>query len=324
MAVYTHIDEKTLSLFLERYDIGLPTSFKGIAEGVENSNYFLEATNEDQKAARYILTIYEKRANPADLPYFLAIMEHLATQSLPSPLPIQDKEKQALQTLSNKPACIISFLSGVSVDNPNADQCAALGAILAQMHLALEDFNQKRTNDLSLDGWNTLANKIIDQADTVHPGLYKLIIDELEYLKANWPTKLPKGTIHADLFPDNILFTGNQVTGIIDFYFSCYDILAYDLAVCMNAWCFDTHHHFQHAHAKRLVEMYDATRNLTPEEIDMLPILCRGSALRFLLTRLYDWLNPVTDAVVRPKDPKDYITRLLFHRSVKDTADYLV
>jgi homoserine kinase type II len=327
MAVYTHIDEQKLTSFLKRYNIGTPVSFKGIAEGVENSNYFLETQLNDPVSAslsRYILTIYEKRANPEDLPYFLNIMEHLAKNSLPSPLPILDKTGDALQTLSGKPACIISFLSGVSVDYPSANQCAALGTNLAQMHNALMSFDEKRENDLSLQGWNSLAKKTKNKADTVYPGLSNLIVNELEYLNGNWPKDLPQGTIHADLFPDNILFTGDKITGMIDFYFSCHDILAYDIAVCLNAWCFDEKHQFLHTHAKRLIETYDSYRSLTPQEINALPILSRGAALRFLLTRLYDWLNPVDGAVVRPKDPKDYIERLKFHQTVSDTAEYFV
>ncbi|UTW54897.1 homoserine kinase [Kordiimonas sp. SCSIO 12610] len=324
MAVYTHIDEQLLSSFLEQYSIGTPVSFKGIAEGVENSNYFLETQNKNNEFNRYILTIYEKRANPEDLPYFLNLMEHLAERSIPSPLPISDVNGEALQTLSGKPACIISFLSGVSVDFPNTEQCAALGANLAQMHEALSDFAEVRPNDLSLYGWHELAEKTLENADSVYTGLSELIEDELKFLTDHWPKNLPSGTIHADLFPDNILFTGNKITGIIDFYFSCHDMFAYDIAVCMNSWCFDADHKFLHTHAKRLVEMYDTTRSLSAQEMDALPILCRGAALRFLLTRLYDWLNPVEGAVVRPKDPKDYIERLLFHRSIRDTADYLV
>jgi homoserine kinase type II len=324
MAVYTHIDEHTLSSFLNRYDIGVPISFKGIAEGVENSNYFLETKTSQHDITKYILTIYEKRANPADLPYFLGIMEHLARKGIASPLPIADQNGNALQILSEKPACIISFLSGVSVDHPNAEQCAALGTILANMHEALQPYNMKRENDLSITGWQKLAEKTLMDADSVYAGLKTIICEELEFLQAHWPRNLPTGTIHADLFPDNVLFTGNEITGIIDFYFACHDLLTYDIAVCINSWCFDRKHQFQHSHAKRLVEMYDNARNLTPSEMDALPVLCRGAALRFLLTRLYDWLNPVEGAVVRPKDPKDYIERLLFHRSIRDSADYLV
>lgn len=319
MAVYTHVDERTLSRFLAGYDVGEATTFKGIAEGVENSNYFLETS-----LGRYILTVYEKRANPEDLPYFLDMMDHLADAGLPSPRPICDTQGHALQTLSGKPACMISFLTGVSVDETDTEHCAALGTTLAGMHNALAGFNQTRENDLSLSGWQQLAQQTRNGADSVLAGLGRIIDDEIAFLSANWPLGLPTGPIHADLFPDNILFTGHEITGVIDFYFACTDIIAYDLAVCINAWCFDADHRFAPAKAKRLVEMYDIARPLSAPEIAALPILCRGAALRFLLTRLYDWLNPVEGAVVRPKDPLDYLTRLKFHQHVKDMASYVV
>lgn len=319
MAVYTQVDDLTLSNFLSQYDIGVATSFKGIAEGVENSNYLLGTTK-----GQYILTLYEKRANPEDLPYFLDMMEHLASKGLPAPLPIRDKNGQALKTLAGKPACIISFLTGVSVDHMSTDHCAELGNTLAKMHKSLVDYAVERPNDLSIDGWRKLAADTEEKADTVMPGLRKLIADEITFLEENWPHTLPTGTVHADLFPDNVLFTGTKITGLIDFYFGCTDILAYDLAVCINAWCFDADHEFDAPKAKRLVEMYDIERRLSPAEMDALPILCRGAALRFLLTRLYDWLNPVEGAVVRPKDPMDYVKRLKFHQQVEDTARYVV
>jgi len=318
MAVYTQVDDLTLSHFLSHYDIGEATSFKGIAEGVENSNYLLATTK-----GQYILTLYEKRTNPADLPYFLGMMEHLASKGLPAPLPIQDIEGNALQTLAGKPACIISFLSGVSIDHMTESHCAALGLILAEMHKALADYSAERPNGLSLEGWKKLY-AATNGADTVSLGLASFIEEELNFLSENWPKSLPTGTIHADMFPDNVFFTGTKITGIIDFYFGCTDIYAYDIAVCINSWCFDNNHTFQPAKAKRLVEMYDTARHLTPAEMDALPVLCRGAALRFLLTRLYDWLNPVEGAVVRPKDPMDYVKRLRFHQQVKDAASYVI
>ncbi|MCJ9427626.1 homoserine kinase [Kordiimonas marina] len=319
MAVYTHVDDTTLAAFLDRYDVGQAVSFKGIAEGVENSNYLLETTK-----GRYILTLYEKRANPADLPYFLDLMEHLAAAGLPAPLPIHDKTGQALQELAGRPACLISFLTGVSVDHPSPNQCASLGAVLAGMHKATETFQETRPNDLALAGWKKLAEQTADRADEVEDGLSKLIADEIAFLEANWPKGLPTGTIHADLFPDNILFSGDRITGVIDFYFACTDMLAFDIATCINSWCFDEAHLFVPAKAKRLTELYDGHRPLSAAEIDALPILCRGSALRFLLTRLYDWLNPVPGAVVRAKDPREYLKKLNFHRAVRDAADYVV
>ncbi|WP_417451357.1 homoserine kinase [Kordiimonas sp.] len=319
MAVYTQVDDRTLAEFLAQYDVGEAISFKGIAEGVENSNYLLETTK-----ARFILTLYEKRADPEDLPYFLNMMEHLASQGVPSPLPIRDNAGDALKTLAGRPACLISFLSGVSVNQPSPDQCAALGAMLAQMHTAADGFDEVRENDLSLGGWHKLADTIRERADEVLPGLSAMIDNELAYLDAAWPSDLPRGTIHADLFPDNVLFTGDQITGVIDFYFGCTDYFAYDIAICINAWCFDDAQRFDAARAKRLTELYDIHRRLSGAEVTALPVLCRGAALRFLLTRLYDWLNPVKDAVVKPHDPMDYVRRLKFHQQVRDAADYVV
>ncbi|WP_417461392.1 homoserine kinase [Kordiimonas sp.] len=319
MAVYTQVDDRTLAAFLADYDVGNATSFKGIAEGVENSNYLLETTK-----ARFILTLYEKRANPEDLPYFLDMMEHLAKHDIPAPLPIRDKTGDALRTLNGRPACLISFLSGVSVNEPSPEHSAALGAMLARMHIATRNFDQNRPNDLSLEGWKKLAQDTKARADEVAPGLAQLIADELAFLNANWPKDLPKGTVHADLFPDNVLFTGHEITGVIDFYFGCTDFLAYDIAICINAWCFDRDQQFNAQCAKRMTELYDTHRRLEGAEVAALPILCRGAALRFLLTRLYDWLNPVEGAVVKPHNPIEYLKKLKFHQSVRDAADYVV
>ena len=319
MAVYTQVDDQTLSEFLRKYDVGEAISFKGIAEGVENSNYLLETTKN-----RFILTLYEKRANPEDLPYFLDMMEHLADNGVNAPLPIRDKNGNSLQMLAGRPACMISFLTGVSVNHISEGHCAELGETLASMHLALSGYKATRPNDLGLAGWQELASETQDRADEVMPGLSDIIKKELAFLSENWPQALPEGNIHADLFPDNVLFTGETITGLIDFYFGCTDYLAYDIAVCINAWCFDANHQFEANKAKRLVEMYDTYRSLTQHELNALPVLCRGAAMRFLLTRLYDWLNPVADAVVRPKDPKEYVEKLKFHQSVEDAASYVV
>lgn len=319
MAVYTHVDDKTLAKFLEGYDLGRPLLFKGIAEGVENSNYLLETEQQ-----RLILTLYEKRADPRDLPYFLNMMDHLADAGLPSPRPIRDTKGDTLQQLMDRPTCLIEFVPGVSVDVPDEEHCASLGTMLAKMHSAFESFAEHRDNDLSLTGWQKLATATMDRANEVQSGLETIIREELAYLKAHWPTDLPTGTVHADLFPDNVLFTDHEITGVIDFYFGCTDMFAYDLAVCINAWCFDDNHRFVPGKAKRLVEMYDAARPMTGPEVQALPTLCRGAAMRFLLTRLYDWLHPIEGAVVRPKNPLDYLARLKFHQMAKDAAAYVV
>lgn len=318
MAVYTQVNDSDLAAFLDDYEVGHAVSFKGIAEGVENSNYFLQTSQ-----ASFILTIYEKRANADDLPYFLNMMEHLAGQGLPSPLPVKDRYGETLKTLLGKPACLITFLTGVSVDDPTPDHCAALGDMLAKMHLALSDFQTERSNDLSIMGWQGLAKQTMDRADETKSGLGNIIAEELDFLARHWPATLPKGTIHADLFADNVLFHGHDITGVIDFYFGCTDFLAYDIAVCINAWAFSSDHEFVPERAKRLCERYDLVRRLSADEINALPILCRGAALRFLLTRLYDMQNQVAGAVVSVKDPLDYLKRLKFHQSAKGASDYV-
>jgi len=319
MAVYTHVDDITLAAFLKGFDVGEAVSFKGIAEGVENSNYLLETTK-----AQFVLTLYEKRTKVADLPYFLNMMEHLADKGIPAPRPIHNKIGQALHTLAGKPACMISFLKGVSLSHPGEIHCAELGATLANMHTALSDYEVARPNQMSVTGWKELLDLTIGKADSVAHGLANTLQSEYDFLALNWPTGLPTGTIHADLFPDNVLVTSDKITGLIDFYFGCTDMLAYDIAICINAWCFDDKHQFIAPNAKRLTEMYDITRRLTPAELDALPILCRGAAFRFLLTRLYDWLNPVEGAKVSLKDPLDYLKRLEFHQQAKDAASYVV
>ena len=318
MAVYTHVDAPALANFLSGYSVGQPLAFKGIAEGIENSNYFLQT-----EKGRFILTLYERRASVEDLPFFLDLMSHLASHGLPCPLPVKCDKGLYLQTLAGKNACLITFLNGVSSDFPTPIHCGEVGDALAKMHVAGEDYDATRENDLTLDGWRALATEIGDRADEIEEGLADLIDGELTYLEANWPKDLPTGLIHGDLFPDNVLFTDDTLTGLIDFYFACTDFLAYDIAVMINAWGFDENHDFSAAHTKALVERYDGRRSLEPAEIAALPTLCRGAALRFLLTRSYDWLNQVEGAVVRVKDPKEYIKRLKFHRSVEDAADYV-
>jgi len=319
MAVYTQVDKAALTDLLSRYDVGEAVSLKGITEGIENTNYLLETSR-----SKYILTLYEKRTNPEDLPYFLGIMDHLARSGIPAPLPICDRSDNALQKVAGRPACMISFLQGRSLSRPEEMHCAALGELLGRMHMALNHFRPKRANTVSLEGWQKLYAATQDRADNVIPGLRSILQEELAYLTDNWPTNLPTGTIHADLFTDNVLFTGDKITGVIDFYFACTDMLVYDLAVCLNDWCFNEQHEFEANKVKRLIEMYDINRQLTPAEQDALPIICRGAAMRFLLTRLYDWLNPVEGAVVQRKDPADYLERLKFHQQVRDAASYVV
>lgn len=316
MAVYTDVSLDALNHFLSDYDIGTARSFKGIAEGVENSNYFLETTD-----IRAILTLYEKRINADDLPYYLSIMAHLAAKGLPAPLPIKDKAGKALKTLMNRPACVISFLSGVSTDTPSTRQCYRVGKALAEMHQALADFDQNKPNDFSTTNWQSMIMATQDDcSNSHHQNMHRELVQEMAYLEGNWPedNQLPVGTIHGDLFPDNVLFTGDSVSGLIDFYFACTDTLAYDLAIMITAWCFDSRQNFMAAHASALARGYGEIRPLTDTEKSMMTILCRGACLRFTLTRLVDWFIDVDGAVVKKKNPEDFFKRLQFFQSVQE------
>ena len=317
MAVYTEVSDEELAAFLALYDIGGLLSYKGIAEGVENSNFFLHTTG-----GTYILTLYEKRVREEDLPFFLALMQHLAKQGLNCPLPVSNRKGEPLGKLAGRPAAICTFLDGIAVRRPRAHHCGALGGALAKLHQLGQDFPMVRPNALSLQGWSPLFRLAEAQADTVAAGLTERIRKELAFLEAAWPADLPTGVIHADLFTDNVFFIGTEVSGLIDFYFACTDALAYDLAICLNAWCFEPDWSFNITKGRAMIAGYQAVRPLTGRETEALPILCRGSALRFMLTRLVDWLNVPPGALVRPKDPLEYDRKLAFHRHVRCATEY--
>ena len=317
MAVYTDVTDAELEEFLNAYDLGALLSFKGIAEGVENSNFLLRT-----ESGSFILTLYEKRVAEADLPFFVGLMEHLADRGINCPLPVAGRDGSALRRLAGRPAAVVSFLDGISVRRPQVGHCAALCKALASMHEAGRDFPLTRANALSLAGWHGLLELASPRADGVEPGLASLIAAELDALDRSWPAGLPAGVVHADLFPDNVFFLKNVLSGLIDFYFACNDLFAYDLAICMNAWCFEQDKTFNVTKARALIGGYEAVRSLRPEERDSLPILARGAALRFLLTRLYDWLTVPEGALVTPKDPLEYARKLRFHQKVASAAEY--
>ncbi|HEY3145823.1 MAG TPA: homoserine kinase [Dongiaceae bacterium] len=317
MAVYTEVPDNELRAFVEQYEIGEVLACKGIAEGVENSNYLLHTTD-----ASYILTLYEKRVRREDLPFFLGLMQHLAAKGLSCPTPLNGKDGSALRELCGRPAAICTFLEGMWPRRPTERHCQLLGAALADLHVKGRDFALQRPNNLSLAGWRDLARKTEARADEVEGGLGALIADELRHLETHWPHGLEIGVIHADLFPDNVFFLADKLSGLIDFYFACTDFLAYDLAVCINAWCFETDGSFNVTKARHMVRAYDSHRKIPDAEIAALPILARGSALRFLLTRLYDWLNHPPGAFVQPKDPLEYRRKLAFHRQCKSASAY--
>ena len=317
MAVYTEVADDEMATFVAAYEIGDIVACKGIAEGVENSNYLLQTDG-----GTYILTIYEKRVRPEDLPFFLGLIDHLAARGIPCPVPLKGRDGAALGTLAGKPAAICSFLKGIWPKRPTPDHCAALGAAMAELHIAGADFPLSRANDLSVAGWSRLVAATQDHADDVSPGLADEITRAFDELRDAWPDDLPTGVIHADLFPDNVFFLGDRLSGLIDFYFACNDALAYDVAVCLNAWCFEGSGEFNITKARRLVQAYHQVRPLEPAEQQALALLARGAALRFLLTRLYDWLNQVDGALVKPKNPLEYLARLRFHQQMSGPGAY--
>jgi homoserine kinase type II len=322
MAVYTEISDDELKEFLSTYAIGDVISFKGIAEGVENSNYLLQTTT-----GPFILTLYERRVNPADLPFFVGLMEHLSRSGVKCPVPVKDRTGQALRTLCGRPAAIVSFLQGMWPRRIAPWHCGELGKAQAAMHLAGMSYDVRRDNALSLAGWRDLYERVGDAAEKVEPGLHAVIGRELDTLERAWPrlipeAALPAGVIHADLFPDNVFFLDTACSGLIDFYFACTDFLAYDIAICLNAWCFEPEGDFNVTKAHRLLSSYASVRPLADAEKAALPLLARGAAMRFLLTRLYDWVNTPPGALVRPKDPREYLHKLQFHAAVRGIGDY--
>ena len=317
MAVYTEVSDESLKAFVAQYDIGRIHSCKGIAEGVENSNYHLQ-TNQGS----YILTLYEKRVNPEDLPFFLGLMDYLAENQFPCPIPIHGIDGEVLRNLSDKPAALISFLPGLWPKKINPSHCYAVGAAAAKMHIAAEGFSLTRENRLNKTAWKELFCELENQTDLIKVGLADTIKEELEFLDKNWPKNLPLCIIHADLFPDNVFFLQNKLSGIIDFYFACNESFAYELAICLNAWCFETNGRFNTTKASYLVQGYRSIRPLNTNEINALPTLTRGSSLRFLLTRLFDILNQSEGALVNPKDPIEYLRKLQFHQNISKVEAY--
>jgi homoserine kinase type II len=317
MAVYTDVADDELRAFIALYDIGEVLSCKGIAEGVENSNFLLTT-----ERGNFILTLYEKRVAPKDLPFFIALMDHLAHHGVACPTPLRGRDGVALRELCGRPAAIATFLAGMWPRRIMPFHCAALGGALAGLHRAGASFPLSRENDLSLAGWRRLFEACAPRAGEVQRGLAEELAGELAALEAHWPRRLPAGVIHADLFPDNVFFRDREVSGLIDFYFACTDFLAYDLAICLNAWCFESDGSLNVTKARLLIDAYRRARPLSPEELAALPLLARGSALRFLLTRLYDWLNQPAGALVQPKDPREFLKKLRFHRGVAGPGGY--
>ncbi len=317
MAVYTEVSDEDLARFISGYDAGDLLSYKGIAEGVENTNYIVHTTR-----AQYILTLYEKRVAASDLPFFLGLMEHLAKRGVTCPQPVRDRKGANISELAGRPAALVTFLDGFWLRRPKAEHCAALGRELARLHLAGKDFPMVRPNALGLAGWRPLFQRFADEADRIAPDVQRLIAGELDHLEAAWPKGLDSGVIHADLFPDNVFFLNDKLSGLIDFYFACTDQLAYDVAICLNAWCFEPDYAFNLTKGRALLAGYQSVRPLSAPERAALPTLARGAALRFLLTRSYDWLNRPPGALVAPHNPVDFVRRLRFHQGLTSASAY--
>ncbi|PWW01879.1 homoserine kinase [Hoeflea marina] len=317
MAVYTDVNEEQLRAFLGEYSIGSLLSYKGIAEGVENTNFLLRSSG-----GTYILTLYEKRVNRDDLPFFLGLMDHLAAKGLTCPVPVPRRDGELLGSLAGRPAALVSFLDGTWLRRPAPIHCGEVGRALATLHVAGNDFPLVRPNALSVASWRPLWDKSRERADEVEPGLADEIDADLRALEAGWPDDLPAGVIHGDLFPDNVFFIGDRLSGLIDFYFACNDHFAYDVAVCLNAWCFEGDGSFNLTKGMALLDGYASVRSLEPRETAILPLLARGAALRFFLTRLHDWLTTPEGALVVKKDPLEYLRKVRFHRRITSGYDY--
>ena len=317
MAVYTEVTDEALAAFLVDYGIGSMVAFRGIAEGVENSNFSLRTTSGD-----FILTLYEKRVDPADLPWFLGLMEHLAQRGIVCPQPVRGRDGEALRHLSGRHAAITTFLPGVWPRRVRVEHCGPMGSALAALHLAGADYAPRRVNALGPRDWAPLLDRSRPRAGEVQAGLALDLDRALSAILAAWPVDLPIGHIHADLFPDNVFFLDGKLSGLIDFYFAATDLLAYDIAICLNAWCFEQDFSFNVTKARNLLSAYQAVRPLSLAERAALPVLCQGAAMRFLLTRLFDWLNTPPGALVTRKDPREYFRRLRFHLSAQDEHAY--
>jgi len=319
MAVYTKLEHLEVKLFLEQYNISNFKDYKGIREGVENTNYLIKSSEQD-----YILTIYEKRVDEKDLPFFIKLLSDLSDNNFPCPKPIANKSNKKINKIKNKNAALVTFLNGKSKNKITSEDCFEVGKIAAQLHKITKKFNINRKNNLSIENWQNIFEKTIKQKIDLDESIIKKTRNYLNFLKDKWPKNLPQGIIHADLFPDNIFFIDNKVSGIIDFYFACNDFFAYEIAICINSICFDNNSTFNMAKAKNLINGYSSIRTLTEDEKKYLPILSMGAAMRFFLTRLYDFYHTDNKADVKIKDPFEYYKKIEFHSTIKNFNEYFV
>ena len=317
MAVYTKVTKNNLNNFLMNYDIGILKNFEEIAEGVENTNYKITTSKNI-----FILTIFEKRVSIKDLPFFMELMNYLNNKKYKCPKPIANLERKYISKINNKFCSIVSFIEGNWIKKIENTHCKQLGYNLAKLHVLTKDFKLKRNNSMGYKSWNNIFNNFNSKKINEYNDIYKVIYDELEFLNKNWPKKLPSGIIHADLFQDNVFFKNNKFTGVIDFYFACNDYYAYELAVCLNAWCFENDQSFNTTKARLILNEYQKEKPLNKEEKEYFPILSRGAAVRFLLTRLNDLIFHSTKNFVKPKDPNEYLKILHFHKCIKSINEY--
>ena len=320
MAVYTKLSKTELNNFFLKYNLGNLLDYQGIKEGIENTNYFIKTDN-----GKFILTLYEKRVDEKDLPFFISLMKNIFDKKFPSPEPIINKNGNYISNILNKKAAVVSFLDGTAKKILEPNDCYQVGVHTAKLHLITKDLTGKRENKLSVNSWRKIFNKVKNDCSKIHYNLPNIIEKNLNIIEKKWPKNIPSGIIHADLFPDNIFFKNKKLSGIIDYYFSCYDFYAFEIAVCFNALCFDGPQNnlsFNVTKAKKFIEGYNQIRKITDEEKESIKVLSQGSALRFLLTRVFDSLNAVEGAVVKIKDPMEYLKRLEFHKNSRSSEDY--
>ena len=320
MAVYTKLSENNLKDFFSKYKLGKLLNYKEIKEGIENTNYFIQT-----EKGKFILTVYEKRVEEKDLPFFISLMKNLFDKKFPSPEPIINRNGSYISNILEKKAAVVSFLQGSSKKNLNSINCNQIGTYTAKLHSITKNLSGKRENKLSVTSWRKIYNRVKKDCSKIHPNLENVIEKNLEEIEKNWPKNIPSGIIHADLFPDNIFFKEDKLSGIIDFYFACHDFYAFEIAICLNALCFEGQKEnlsFNVTKAKKFIDGYSNIRKLTQNEKNALKILCKGAALRFLLTRVFDYLNITEGSIVTIKDPLEYLKRLEFHDSVKNYEDY--
>ena len=319
MAVYTKLEHQEVRQFLEQYNINNFKDYKGITEGVENTNYLIKTSEQD-----YILTIYEKRVDENDLPFFIKLLSYLSENKFPCPKPIANKNNEKINRIKNKNAALVTFLNGQSKNKITSEECFEIGKITAQLHEITKKFDINRKNNLSIENWDSIFEKTIKQKIDLDESIIKKAKNYLNFLKDKWPKNLPQGIIHGDLFPDNIFFTNNKVSGIIDFYFACNDFFAYEIAICINSLCFDNNSTFNMTKAKNLIDGYTSIRTLSEDEKKYLPILSMGAAMRFFLTRLYDFYHTDNKADVKIKDPFEYLKKIEFHSTIKNFNEYFI